>query len=320
MLNLRDGGWEPQAGLVAAWFAALWVGRAHPGLRKPLAAGVGLASVIWLATLVALALPSNDDVRLQAMAQPTLPTLDGKAAALADFKGRPTVVNLWATWCPPCRNEMPVLQQAQAAHADLHFVFLNQGETADKVRGFVAAHLAAIAERAARRQGPGEPPAQPRRAAQDFVLRCRGPSGPHASGRTLARGAGGSDRAAPPCKMTASPRASPQSVPNVRKCTVLSPGRWYNANSSHLPSGLRHDHSCLQPAPGCAASGTATRGRTGAAGTTTGSAPGQAPQRRRFTGSRLARRPGRRRRFPFHASRPGCRFRFGIDPSRATAR
>jgi len=35
--------------------------------------------------------------------------LDGKPVALADFKGKPLVLNFWATWCPPCRKEIPEL-------------------------------------------------------------------------------------------------------------------------------------------------------------------------------------------------------------------
>src|SRR6202041_982821 len=39
---------------------------------------------------------------------------DGKKATLADFKGRALLVNLWATWCVPCRAEMPALERLQA--------------------------------------------------------------------------------------------------------------------------------------------------------------------------------------------------------------
>ena len=56
---------------------------------------------------------------------------------LAGFIGTPTVLNLWATWCPPCRREMPVLQQAQGANPDVNFVFINQGEKADDIQGFI---------------------------------------------------------------------------------------------------------------------------------------------------------------------------------------
>lgn len=44
-------------------------------------------------------------------------SLDGKPATLADFKGRVVVMNLWATWCAPCRAEMPTLAKLQAVYA-----------------------------------------------------------------------------------------------------------------------------------------------------------------------------------------------------------
>ena len=63
---------------------------------------------------------------------------DGTTVRLASFEGRQTVVNLWATWCPPCQREMPVLQKAQAARPDVHFVFVNQGESAQQVAAYLA--------------------------------------------------------------------------------------------------------------------------------------------------------------------------------------
>ncbi|MGD2058541.1 MAG: TlpA disulfide reductase family protein [Anaerolineales bacterium] len=41
----------------------------------------------------------------------TLKSLDGKQITLSDFRGDPVVLNLWASWCPPCRAEMPEIQQ-----------------------------------------------------------------------------------------------------------------------------------------------------------------------------------------------------------------
>lgn len=40
---------------------------------------------------------------------------DGRAITIADFKGRTVLLNLWATWCAPCRHEMPALDRLQAA-------------------------------------------------------------------------------------------------------------------------------------------------------------------------------------------------------------
>jgi len=47
-----------------------------------------------------------------------LPGLDGPEVDLAALRGRPVVVNFWATWCPPCVREFPLLRKAAAAHRD----------------------------------------------------------------------------------------------------------------------------------------------------------------------------------------------------------
>jgi thiol-disulfide isomerase/thioredoxin len=67
----------------------------------------------------------------------SLSSLEGRPVSLADFAGKPTVVNLWATWCPPCRREMPALQQAQATNPDVNIVFVNQGEEAATIAAFL---------------------------------------------------------------------------------------------------------------------------------------------------------------------------------------
>ena len=135
IVDVRDGGWSPAFGLLAAALATGWFAWRRPAQRKPLLVAAGTAGVLWLAGTLLPAALRADAPRLPAL---TLSDLAGRQVPLAGFTGRPTVVNLWATWCPPCRREMPVLQQAQAARPDLHFVFLNQGESAAKVQGWLA--------------------------------------------------------------------------------------------------------------------------------------------------------------------------------------
>jgi len=46
-----------------------------------------------------------------------LPAVDGQVHSLTDWKGRPLVVNFWATWCDPCRREIPLLKALRREHA-----------------------------------------------------------------------------------------------------------------------------------------------------------------------------------------------------------
>ncbi|TWO68027.1 redoxin domain-containing protein [Caenimonas sedimenti] len=135
VLDIRDGGWRPLAGFAAAWLFALGRQFKKPMLRKPLLAAVIVATAIWGGGILALSLPSEE----QKLPTLELASLEGAPVDLAQFEGRPTVVNLWATWCPPCVREMPVLREAQAAHPAMNFVFINQGESAQRVGGWLAA-------------------------------------------------------------------------------------------------------------------------------------------------------------------------------------
>ncbi len=68
----------------------------------------------------------------------TLVDLDDNTISLSQFRGQPVIINFWATWCAPCRLEMPDLQQASLDYADDNLVVLavNQDEPAHAVRSF----------------------------------------------------------------------------------------------------------------------------------------------------------------------------------------
>jgi thiol-disulfide isomerase/thioredoxin len=70
-----------------------------------------------------------------------LRALDGRTWRRADLAGKVAFVNVWATWCGPCRQELPLLQQLHerlANRADVVLVAMNVDEDADKVAPFVA--------------------------------------------------------------------------------------------------------------------------------------------------------------------------------------
>jgi cytochrome c biogenesis protein CcmG/thiol:disulfide interchange protein DsbE len=56
----------------------------------------------------------------------TLPTLDGGTVKLSDYRGKPVVLNFWASWCTPCRQEFPLLRDTLAArHGEFALVGVN---------------------------------------------------------------------------------------------------------------------------------------------------------------------------------------------------
>lgn len=59
----------------------------------------------------------------------TLPTLAGEQTSLSSYKGQVVILNLWASWCVPCRAEMPVLQKLYEANRERGFVVLAVNST-----------------------------------------------------------------------------------------------------------------------------------------------------------------------------------------------
>jgi peroxiredoxin len=71
----------------------------------------------------------------------TLMDLDGKPWTLKDLKGKVVMLNFWATWCPPCRKEMPDLEAFYRQFSPQGFVILGiSDDEPDKVRAFVQQH------------------------------------------------------------------------------------------------------------------------------------------------------------------------------------
>ncbi|CAG8865480.1 Thiol-disulfide oxidoreductase ResA [Pseudomonas fluorescens] len=133
VIDLRDGGFLLWPGVLAVVCGAVWYGWRHAGLRRPLGWGLFCGALFWMLGSLASHLYSQGTQ----LPDLTLRTASDRPVALAQYRGRPLVVNIWATWCPPCRREMPVLQQAQHEHPEVTFLFVNQGETPQTVATFL---------------------------------------------------------------------------------------------------------------------------------------------------------------------------------------
>lgn len=133
VIDLRDGGFLAWPGVIALLLVALYRGWRRPGLRRPLGFGVGSGLAFWLLATFSLSI-YEQGTRLPEI---TLRNAAGETVRLEDYKGGPVVINLWATWCPPCRREMPVLENAQQQRPDLTFLFVNQAESMQSVSTYL---------------------------------------------------------------------------------------------------------------------------------------------------------------------------------------
>ena len=73
----------------------------------------------------------------------TVYDLEGNAYKLSDFRGKPVLLNFWASWCGPCQMEMPDFQKFYETHGDkVNFVIVNltdgQQETVESASAFIA--------------------------------------------------------------------------------------------------------------------------------------------------------------------------------------
>lgn len=68
----------------------------------------------------------------------TLKDIDGKLHRLSDYRGKVVVLNFWATWCPPCREEMPSMERARKKliNDDVVILAVNVGEDEDTIFTF----------------------------------------------------------------------------------------------------------------------------------------------------------------------------------------
>lgn len=125
---------------------------ARPGSRRALQLAIAvLVSVAWIVSSQARGAPEPVHVGVVgASAVNSTPAIGStvpdftwqrptkETVHLMSLRGRPVVINVWATWCIPCRTEMPRVELSARAHPDVVFVALNLGEADALVWDFVS--------------------------------------------------------------------------------------------------------------------------------------------------------------------------------------
>jgi thiol-disulfide isomerase/thioredoxin len=131
-LYFWQGGFSALAGIGGA-FAALVIGL---GFKRRL---VGPVLVLAAVSLVWFGYVQIDRASPRMSFPASVPVTDlaGQPVDLGSLRGRPFVVNLWATWCAPCRREMPMLTAAAHEVRDVPIFLVNQGEHPDVIRRFL---------------------------------------------------------------------------------------------------------------------------------------------------------------------------------------
>ncbi|PLC50877.1 redoxin [Pollutimonas subterranea] len=134
MIAIGDRGFTWWAGVLVVVVYIWRRTRLTQALRGPVLAGVMAGVVAWVVAGGVLDLMQGSAPPLPDL---QLVTLDQSPISLSEYAGRPVVLNLWASWCPPCRREMPVFEQAQTEFSDAAFVMINQGESAEQAQAFL---------------------------------------------------------------------------------------------------------------------------------------------------------------------------------------
>ena len=117
--------------------------------RRPVVVLCGVLGTILVAVAIWQALSTSPPADSAALSGPfgtpaprfSLPSLSNQntVLSLATFRGRPLVINFWASWCVPCRSEMPLLEAAfRAEHGKVAFLGVDSNDTTSAARAFLA--------------------------------------------------------------------------------------------------------------------------------------------------------------------------------------
>ena len=112
------------------------------GWRLPVFPIVAVAVALALLALLTYGVVSQGRGALDKGPAPdfTLTTFDGQTISLSDYRGQVVVINFWASWCPPCRDEAPVLERLWRRYRDqgVMFIGVDYIDTEREARAYIA--------------------------------------------------------------------------------------------------------------------------------------------------------------------------------------
>jgi thiol-disulfide isomerase/thioredoxin len=114
----------------------------NPKSREPaVTARRALLAACLLAPALAVAGPFAELKPVSPTPAPTLAERSGGADVLEGLRGRPVLVNFWATWCEPCRDEMPALDRLRERRPDVAVITVAMADSKAKVETFAKDYL-----------------------------------------------------------------------------------------------------------------------------------------------------------------------------------
>jgi cytochrome oxidase Cu insertion factor (SCO1/SenC/PrrC family) len=118
---------------------SLITGLSVQGLHDLASGGDGWGAPDVLQSLVTIAGPQQASPATGGTAPAfTLTGTDGRQVTMASLAGKPAVINFWATYCPPCRAEMPLLQKRVGQQSSAQLVLVDEGDSSQAARDFLS--------------------------------------------------------------------------------------------------------------------------------------------------------------------------------------
>ncbi len=132
ILAIWQGGFSAQWAVGAVLIVTILAMNRARGMLRPGLVALVIGALVWQGVLW-----QAGPVPRTLVTDQRFETLDGEGFALSDHAGRPMVVNLWATWCPPCRRELPMMGEIARATPEVTFAFASQREAPSRVAEYL---------------------------------------------------------------------------------------------------------------------------------------------------------------------------------------